>query len=80
MTDAQSVRLTAAKMGWEVGIASSMATSSVIRAKTVLYPKGKVTLCLKETEEEELKYRAQSSSADSGKAKWRSIYAKKKTP
>jgi len=74
--DAQTIRLKALDMGWQVGKAASLAAASLVKGKREIYPKDNVEICLRE-EENNLQVRVQSKSRDANQARWRDLMAKK---
>jgi len=74
--DAQTIRLKAMDMGWNVGKSSSITAAGVVKGKAEIYPKDNVEICLRE-EDETLQIKVQSKSRDAGEAKWRNVMAKK---
>jgi len=74
--DAQTIRLKAIDMGWQVGKTSSITAASLVMGKQAIYPKDNVEICLRE-EENNLQVRVQSKSRDANQARWRDLMAKK---
>jgi len=64
-------------MGWNVGKATSVTAGIFIRGKANLYPQGQVNVCLRVNYNNELEFKAQSTSTDADKAEWRNLLAKK---
>lgn len=75
--DAQTIRQTAAQMGWVVGNAASLTASGVAKGKVKLYPKGSTKVCLGVDAKNELAINIQSDSSDAGQAEWRKLPAKR---
>ena len=74
--NAQTIRLRALDMGWQVGKTSSITAASLVMGKQAIYPKDNVEICLRE-EENHLQVRVQSKSRDANQARWRDLMAKK---
>jgi hypothetical protein len=74
--DAQTIRLKALDMGWQVGKTASITAASLVMGKQAIYPKDNVEICLRE-EEHNLQVRVQSTSMDANQARWRDLMAKK---
>lgn len=74
--DAQTIRLKAMDMGWQVSKSASITAASIVKGKAEIYPKDNVEICLRE-EDETLQIKVQSKSRDAGKAKWHKVIAKK---
>ena len=75
--DAQLIRKTGASMGWSVGKSASITAAGITRGKKELYPLDPVVICLR-VDNNVLQIRAQSKSADAGKAEWHNLPAKKR--
>jgi len=74
--DAQTIRLKAMDMGWQVSNAVSIAAAGVVKSKAEIYPQDNVEICIRE-EGDAFQIRVQSKSKDADKANWRKIFAKK---
>jgi len=73
--DAQTIRLKALDMGWQVGKTASITAASLVMGKQAVYPKDNVEICLRE-EENNLQVRVKSKSGDANQARWRNLMAK----
>lgn len=74
--DAQTIRLKAMEMNWQVSNSASITAASIVKGKAEIYPKDNVEICLRE-EDDTLQIKVQSKSNDAGKAKWHKVIAKK---
>ena len=74
--DAQTIRLKALDMGWQVGKTASITAASLVMGKQTIYPKDNVEICIRE-DDDTLQIKVQSKSKDAGKAKWHKVIAKK---
>ena len=62
--DAQTIRLKARDMGWNVGKSASITAAGIVKGKAEIYPKDNVEICLRE-EVETLQIKVQSKSRES---------------
>jgi hypothetical protein len=67
--DGQTIRETAADMGWTVGNVASIAAATVVSSKVMTYPGYIVDVCLRE-DGEELQIKMQSRARTAGQADW----------
>ena len=74
--DAQTIRLKAMEMNWQVSNSASIAAATIVKGKAEIYPKDNVEICLRE-EDDTIQIKMQSKSKDAGKAKWHKIIGKK---